>query len=292
MISIVITAYNVAATIEAAVMSAMKQRGFDPGELEVIVVEDCSTDGTRQVLDHIARRRHRHPLHILENPQNLGAGLSRRVGIRQAAGDYILTLDGDDTLTPGFVGALYDCAQRTGAEIVSGGITILREDGSQEAITYAERVDEGVEKVRRHLGSRTIFMNNKLIHRRLHDLVPYSHRRYIEDSPTIFPMMALANRVAYVKHCGYRYLMRGASLTHNTNQLQELLCRALALKDIIGYFSELEDPALRGLFTVKDFLETYPMLSRLKISLDEIKPYQSLWNEYFDYYNKVKSLEL
>lgn len=282
MTSIVITAYNVAETIEKAVRSALGQRGFAPDELEVVVVEDCSTDETPDILKRLAAAPHRHRLHILQNAQNLGAGLSRRVGITYSKGERILLLDGDDTLTPGFVRALYDKAVETGAEIVSGGITVLRANGVVERTTYGEYVVEGIDKVKRHFGERIIFMNNKLIHRRLHDLIPYCHRRYIEDTPTIVPMLAEANRVAYVNHDGYRYLMRSTSLTHTVTPLKNILFRALCMKDLIEYFKDWSEE-WREMFPVKGYREAYALIAKLKPTPEDIEPWKDEWAEFFQY---------
>ena len=91
MVSVIVTAYNVEAWIEEALHSVFNQ-SFP--EIEVIVVEDCSTDNTRDVLAGIADSR----LRVLYNRENMGAGASRRRGIEAARGEYILLLDGDDWL--------------------------------------------------------------------------------------------------------------------------------------------------------------------------------------------------
>ena len=74
MVSVVITAYNVEAWIEQCVLSVCKQSLDD---IEIIVVEDCSTDGTRDILARIREPR----LKVLYNNTNVGAGASRKRGI-------------------------------------------------------------------------------------------------------------------------------------------------------------------------------------------------------------------
>ena len=125
MVSVVITAYNVEAWIEQCVLSVCKQSLDD---IEIIVVEDCSTDGTRDILARIREPR----LKVLYNNTNVGAGASRKRGIEAANGEYILLLDGDDWIDKDFIGELHAKAIAYDADIVSGGITIRREDGSRE----------------------------------------------------------------------------------------------------------------------------------------------------------------
>ena len=83
MVSIVITAYNVGEWIEQSVFSALGQTHKN---IEVIVIDDCSTDNTASVLEKIKDCR----LKVIHNKKNRGAGLSRRAGIKAAKGDYIL----------------------------------------------------------------------------------------------------------------------------------------------------------------------------------------------------------
>ena len=90
--SIVIPAYNVAATIEATVASALVQTFHS---FEVIVVDDGSTDETPQILAGIADARLR-----LVRQRNRGLAGARNSGIAKARGRYIGFLDGDDLWAP------------------------------------------------------------------------------------------------------------------------------------------------------------------------------------------------
>jgi len=90
-VSVVIPVYNCEGTIAATVESALAQR-FDIG-FEVLVVNDGSTDGTRAVLEKFGDR-----IRVIDQ-QNAGVATARNVGIREAAGEYIALLDGDDTWT-------------------------------------------------------------------------------------------------------------------------------------------------------------------------------------------------
>ena len=70
MISIIISAYNSEKTIEKAIKSCLNQTYKD---LEIIVVEDCSTDKTKEVIKSIKDDR----IKLIENEKNLGAGMCR-----------------------------------------------------------------------------------------------------------------------------------------------------------------------------------------------------------------------
>ena len=253
-VSIVITAYNVGDTIKRAIDSALGQTYKD---IEVVVVSDCPTDNTLEIIGGYEGMGNF--VHV-KNEKNVGAGQSRRNGIKASHGDYILLLDGDDWLEFDYIRRLVENAQRTGAEIVSGGITINEEDGAWSDNYYGEHVYEGVDKVSKHFNEKIVFMNNKLIARRLHDLVPYCTRRYIEDTPVIVPMLYHANKVSYINVCGYHYYMNPESLTHTADKAKGHLYRTLCFLDLIDFFASKE----------KEYGELFP-IAGIQRWLDAVK---------------------
>lgn len=94
-ISVVIPAWNAHAFIGRAVASLSTGQETEQLRLiEIIVVDDCSTDDTLAVLADLQAR---HPkLKVLQNPRNLGPGGTRNSGIKAATGDWIAILDADD----------------------------------------------------------------------------------------------------------------------------------------------------------------------------------------------------
>ncbi len=96
--SIVIPVYNAAATVAGSVLSALGQEGLCKDSLEVVAVDDCSTDGSGQILAALAAI---HPnLRLASTPNNGGPGIARNIGITLASGDWLVFLDSDDHLTP------------------------------------------------------------------------------------------------------------------------------------------------------------------------------------------------
>ncbi|MGN6868370.1 MAG: glycosyltransferase family 2 protein [Solirubrobacteraceae bacterium] len=93
--SIVMAAFNAAATVHSAIGSVLAQTIPD---LELIVVNDGSTDGTAEALARVTDPRVR----ILSQP-NRGPAAARNAGIGQARGDYVAFLDSDDLLMPTYL---------------------------------------------------------------------------------------------------------------------------------------------------------------------------------------------
>jgi glycosyltransferase involved in cell wall biosynthesis len=92
-VSVIIPAHNAESFICDAVDSALQQTGVT---LEVIVVDNCSTDRTRQIVEH----KYHSSVQVV-NESRLGIGHARNAGIRLAAGEYIALLDSDDIWLPG-----------------------------------------------------------------------------------------------------------------------------------------------------------------------------------------------
>ncbi|MDP2183817.1 MAG: glycosyltransferase family A protein [Actinomycetota bacterium] len=95
--SIVITAYNVERYIGRAIRSALKQ-SVDRGSYEVIVVNDASTDRSRFALEVFED-----DIRLINNEEQLGLPASLNVGIREARGQYVVRIDGDDYVHEDFI---------------------------------------------------------------------------------------------------------------------------------------------------------------------------------------------
>ena len=89
--SIIISAYNIEDYIKRAIKSVLEQ---DFKNYELIVIDDKSVDSTLEKIKEINEER----IIVIANPENKGLGAVRNIGIERAKGEYIVHLDGDDTL--------------------------------------------------------------------------------------------------------------------------------------------------------------------------------------------------
>lgn len=96
-VSVVIPCYCCRNTIERAIASVAAQTVWPA---EVLLVEDCSGDGTLELLYQIQRLYLRNWIKIIELPANCGPGTARNAGWRVAAQPYIAFLDADDSWHP------------------------------------------------------------------------------------------------------------------------------------------------------------------------------------------------
>lgn len=121
-VSVVIPVYNRAAVVHEAVDSALAQ---DAGGIEVLVVDDGSTDDTAEV---VSRRYHDDSRVRVIRRANGGPAAARNTGIAQARGEYLALLDSDDTWLPAYLGSQLAVLRSTGADLVIANAEWQKDD--------------------------------------------------------------------------------------------------------------------------------------------------------------------
>ena len=124
LVSIVIPLFDDEGTLVASLESALSQTLHD---IEVVCVDDASNDASVAVVERYAARDTR--VRLVRHDRNRSAFEARRSGVTAARGDFLLFLDGDDTLVPQTAAIALEAAQRTGADLVGFGVTVVENDG-------------------------------------------------------------------------------------------------------------------------------------------------------------------
>ena len=114
LVSVIIPAYNARRFLRQCMDSIIAQTLTD---IEVICVDDGSTDGTAKIMDEYACRDKRVTWFFREN-EGKGAAAARNDGIDHATGKYLAILDSDDYFEPVHLEKLVDRAEETGADLV------------------------------------------------------------------------------------------------------------------------------------------------------------------------------
>lgn len=125
LISFVLPIYNVEKYLRACVASIYSQ-DFGSINYEVICVEDCSTDGTRVLLESLQKEYDN--LKIVYNKQNGGLAFSRNAGLREAKGKYVWFVDSDDLVYPGCVPGLVKLLEENDPDLLSASFIKVPEE--------------------------------------------------------------------------------------------------------------------------------------------------------------------
>ena len=111
-LSVVIPCYNASSTIEECVLSVMDQSLTD---LEIIVVDDGSTDDSLAICRRLAEEDERISVYT---KKNAGQGIARNFGMSHATGEYIAFVDADDTVENNMYEQMYLRAESEKADFV------------------------------------------------------------------------------------------------------------------------------------------------------------------------------
>ncbi|HBI14268.1 MAG TPA: hypothetical protein DDY20_01915 [Desulfobulbaceae bacterium] len=131
-VSVIIPVYDVAEYLPACLDSVL---GQTLAESELICVNDCSPDCSREILAGYATRDKR--IRIFEHEQNRGLAAARNTGLGYASGRYVFFLDSDDTLySPDSLAALHEIADRDNSDEVVGATLRWNEQTGETQYGY------------------------------------------------------------------------------------------------------------------------------------------------------------
>lgn len=128
-VSIVVPCYNVESYLSECLDSVLKQTFLD---FEIICIEDCSTDRTKDILKIYAEKYKN--IKVIYNKTNQGLAVSRNIGINQSSGDYIYFLDSDDSISGDCIEKLYNKIKEDKCDLVMGGMLVYPEDKHNKVI--------------------------------------------------------------------------------------------------------------------------------------------------------------
>lgn len=144
-VSIIVPVYNVERYLERCIDSLRNQTLTD---LEIILVDDASADGSPALCDKAAAEDSR--IKVIHK-ENQGAGMARNAALSLATGEYIGFVDSDDYVAPEMYETLYRIAKKYESDLVMSGVlyvdgTMFGKEGTCDRKTYFERDTQFVTK--------------------------------------------------------------------------------------------------------------------------------------------------
>jgi len=249
-VSLIVPVYNVERYLEQCLRSAMAQTERD---IEIIVVNDGSPDGSQAIIDRLAAEDSRIVPVVQENG---GYGRAINNGLSRATGEYLFILESDDWIDPFALEVLLDRAGRAPYDIIKGGFMREFADGSSGRYSLERLTNRYEGEVRVLENPRVMTMESSIwsalyraefIRDQGITMLESTGAAY-QDLVWKFMTFALASRVYFVDYPVYHYrvLAIGSSSRNNKNPLahfynyehlrRELESRGRFIGDVVGLY--------------------------------------------------------
>ena len=294
MISVVIPTYNCANFLDKAIQSILNQTYKD---YEIIIVDDCSTDNTKEILEKYNKLKN---FKIITNDTNVGVGISRKNGINAANGEYITFLDADDYLLDTFLEMNFNLIKQHDSDVVYTSVGILSPTNQMAVVNVGNYIAENEMTLNIFFNCEMNFLTGKLFKTSLLKICKWSERRIAEDVQTLFYIMYEAKKVRSFPYVGYIHVCReGSLMSYDSKKLNEeeniaysfhnFCYNCLAEKEMLEFLMEKKDtiflePMYKAYFDkVK---KTREFIQNKTLPEDIYLENKKLWDEVDEFYPK------
>lgn len=235
-VSIVIPVYNTEQLLPRCLQSVVSQ---SLAEIEIICVDDGSTDGSARVLDEWATRDSRI---VVIKQSNGRQGKARNTAMRVAQGEYIGMVDSDDYIPHNYFESLYNAAVEADADIAVCGIIKEKKISTRTVIAYNKSVVETTAegKMRCCNCPPDFHPVNKLYRRAMLQRIALQFDEEVQYEDVMFITRALceSNRLVTVPSTTYRYVLNMQSTVKSRQTRQKQLHKYNAHKSMVDYVTQ------------------------------------------------------
>lgn len=250
LISIIVPVYNVEHYLSRCIDSIIKQTYQN---LEIILVDDGSQDGSPAICDEYARKDDR--ITVIHK-ENGGAASARNAALKGAKGEYIFFLDGDDFIHPECIGRLYDISIAHQCDIVQCDY----EKGTADAFSTNEEIHSikfyQKEQALTDFRYKTIVWG-KLLKRNTLNEIYFPEGKIYEDEAVYYRFTYRAAKIAITDDRLYYYYQTNQSVMRNKDEIQKDYFTNI-LEERIAFFEEKKEPQL-----VRSSIERYLVILML-----------------------------
>ena len=214
LVSVIIPVFNVCSYLSESIESAINQTYKN---LEIIVIDDGSTDGSGEICDEYSKKDQR--LHVIHQERK-GLSAARNTGLDLMRGDTLVFLDSDDAYYPEYVELMLEAMVREKADLVLCKSFVVDSKGKQINKRKRPLIDPGVYNRTEALRNLiTGYINhsvwNKLYRRELWRNVRFPEGHVYEEIDTTFRIISQCNKICVVDEQLYLYRIRQDSISHS-----------------------------------------------------------------------------
>ena len=217
LLTVVVPCYHVEKYIDKCISSIVNQTYPN---LEILLIDDGSTDHTGQLCDTWQNKDHR--IRVIHK-QNEGSSYARKTGVENATAEYVTFVDADDWIDKNMYTNMMSALLTTQSDIAQCGVCDAYEDGTMQH-RASEKIDGTFEVIDRIRGVLLIieskewqsYMVNKIFKKSLFDRIEFPKGRGLSDDTTIIHILFHhASQTIYLRDEYYYYLQRSGSTCHS-----------------------------------------------------------------------------
>lgn len=207
LISVIIPCYNTAPFIDKCINSVLNQTYKN---IELILVEDCSTDNTKQVLKKYEKYDN---IKIIYNNENHGLSYNRNLGLENSKGDYISFIDSDDYIDNKFYEVLIKEIEKENSDFCVCDIMTVYSNSGEKIVNKAyNNTKDNLGIINTGLSASAC---NKLFKREVILKNKFEIGKYNEDLAVILPIIANSKKIAYAEGIYYYYIQHKESIQNS-----------------------------------------------------------------------------
>lgn len=214
LISVIVPIYNVKEYLRECVDSIIAQ---DYANIEVLLIDDGSTDGSERICDEYASN---YENIIVHHKKNGGLSSARNYGISYARGDYYCFIDSDDYVERDYVSAMFQEISGSSVKIAAIGYLRFYEDETEEKIVFP-RVKKCFDNIEAQIhlnqyGYYGVPAWNKLFHKSLFEQIRFPEGKLSEDWFVMYRLIEKSGGICYNSDIKYFYRQRQGSITKSS----------------------------------------------------------------------------
>lgn len=274
MISVIIPVYNVEKYISQCLDSVCNQTYSD---LEIILVDDGSTDDSGEICDKYACQDKR--IHVIHQ-ENIGAAAAKNAGLQVASGEYLSFVDSDDFLEPNAYRYMLQVMQTQGADVVQCSYRDVFKNHTKEHVLKNATLSQ-IDFLALFTEDWTCaLLWDKLYRRSLFEGVSFESGHKIDDEYFTYQGIMNAKKIVRDSQIVYNYRKRASSVMYSPASAQWIITDRIDYlrkrrKNVIACF-----PQLRAVYD-KHFLNMMIILSRDEnVTEEHLKLIQLCLKEY------------
>lgn len=233
-VSVIVAAYNVAKYLPKCLDSISAQTYSN---LEIIVVDDGSTDMTKKICDIYGKKE---PRSIIVHQKNQGLSAARNNGLKKATADYVVFVDGDDFLGLEFIDCMIVGITKDSADICVCGYTSVPEGDTEVPEDAVISGEEATKKLLTEQENYQVVAWNKIYKKSLFDKIKYPVSKKYEDTLTTYKLLNKAKTVSFISEILYHYTQRKDSIMGSEELDERLATKLAASQEAKTYFKKNE----------------------------------------------------